>query len=144
MNAEELAALLDGREMGSEITDAEEAAAGAFGLVVVFGYSDDNVEFRGAIEHEVGAYGGKKIRITPTGLVLNKCDEESCPYYLEQRKNAAVLRAIWNDEGPEPPLTYDVPWPHSTFNVMEDGEVFCRGVVFALRDVPTREEVPRG
>lgn len=143
MNAEELANLLDGREMGDEITAAEEAAAGAFGLVVVFGYSDDNVEFRGAIDHEMGAYGGKKIRITPSGLVLNKCDEETCPYYLEQRENAAVLRAVWADTG-QPAWTYDVPWPHSTFNVMEDGEVFCRGVVFRLADVPLVEEARRG
>jgi hypothetical protein len=143
VTAEELAKMLDGREMGQEIFHDESVIAKASGLVVVFGYSDDNVEFRGAVDYEMGAYGGKKIRITPAGLVLNKCDEDACPYYLEQRRNAAVLRAVWADTG-QPAWTYDVPWPHSTFNVMEDGEVFCRGVVFALSDVPTREEARRG
>lgn len=144
MNAEDLAKMLDGREMGAEISEAEEASARAFGLVVVFGYSDDNVEFRGAIRDEIPAYNGRIIPVTRRGIVKNDCSDEDCPYYLLMRKVAPKLRAIWSDEGPNPPWTYGLPWPHSTFNVMEDREVFCRGVVFALADVPTSKEARRG
>lgn len=50
--------MLNGREYGDEITREEEAMAKAHGLVVVFGYSDDNMEFCGAITDEVGCYDG--------------------------------------------------------------------------------------
>ena len=46
MTKEELAAMLNGREYGKEITKAEEEKAKANGLVVIYGYSDDNVELR--------------------------------------------------------------------------------------------------
>ncbi len=62
MNAKQLAAQLNGREYGSEITKEEEAAAKKAGLVVVYGASDDLVELRGAIEEEVGAYDMLKYR----------------------------------------------------------------------------------
>jgi hypothetical protein len=39
--------------MESEINKAEERQAKDAGLVVVFGYSDDGVELRGAIHDEV-------------------------------------------------------------------------------------------
>lgn len=48
MTKEQMAALLNGREYGDEITRAEHQIARASGLVVVFGYSDDNMEVRGA------------------------------------------------------------------------------------------------
>lgn len=56
MTAKELAEMLSGRKYGMEITSEEARAAKDAGLVVVYGYSDDNVEFRGAIDEEVGAY----------------------------------------------------------------------------------------
>ena len=56
MTMETLAAILDGREIGSEITKAEADQAKAAGLVVVFGASDDLMEFRGAIYDEIGCY----------------------------------------------------------------------------------------
>lgn len=55
MNRDKMAALLNGRSYGEEITENECAIAQAHGLVVVFGYSDDNVELRRAIHDEIGA-----------------------------------------------------------------------------------------
>jgi len=135
MTPDELARLLDGREMGHEITGDEGQAAKVAGLVVVFGYSDDNVEFRGAIEGEVSAYGGKRIPITAEGLVLNRCEDVDCPYFGAAVKSAARLVAKWSDAENEPGWSFAVRWPHATFRVMEDGEEFCRGVVFRLADV---------
>lgn len=39
---------LNGREYGHELDDYEAEQLESIGLVVAFGYSDDNVEFRGA------------------------------------------------------------------------------------------------
>jgi hypothetical protein len=63
MDAKALAALLTGREYRQEITRAEEADAKAAGLVVAFGASDDLLEFRGAIDDEVGCYDGPEAPI---------------------------------------------------------------------------------
>ena len=57
MIKEELAALINGREYTHELTDKEKSAKDAR-LVVVFGASEDLMEFRGAINDECGAYGG--------------------------------------------------------------------------------------
>lgn len=54
MTLKEFAKMLDGREYGGEITKEEEALAKELGFVVVFGYSDDNAELRGAIDDETG------------------------------------------------------------------------------------------
>jgi hypothetical protein len=58
MTKEQLAALLNGREYGSEITREESAQAAKDGLVVLFGASDDLAEFRGAIHDEHGCWDG--------------------------------------------------------------------------------------
>lgn len=72
MTKEELAARLDGREYGSEMTEDEEAEAKEAGLLVIFGYSDDSIEFRGAFHvdgGEIGCFGGcKGIRFNADGL----------------------------------------------------------------------------
>ena len=52
--ARRFAEKLGTRQIGKEITKEEEAEAKAAGLVVVFGYSDDGTEFRGAIRDEAG------------------------------------------------------------------------------------------
>ena len=60
MTAKELAEMLTGREYGMEITRGEAQRAADAGLVVVYGYSDDNVEFAGAIDGEVGKSEAKR------------------------------------------------------------------------------------
>ena len=55
MTLYEFANGLNGRSYDSEImTTFEEKRAKELGFVVVFGYSDDNAEFRGAYEEEKG------------------------------------------------------------------------------------------
>lgn len=100
MTKESLAAELNGREYGSEISRAEEKAAKAAGLVVVFGYSDDNVEFRGCIDDEVGAYDGAKIRVKGNRVLPNEhdCDCEFCRFN-EAGKGAVVIDAKWDHKG---------------------------------------------
>lgn len=137
MTAKELAEMLSGREAGEELTWGEEQDIKGAGLVVVYGYSDDNVEFCGAINDEVGAYEGVTIPLTKDGVLrlpMDDCDECSCPYIKSALASAKSIKAVWHDEeGPCWTLETDIP--HETFTIVEDGEPFCEGIVFGMADL---------
>ena len=138
MTAKELAEMLSGRKYGMEITSEEARAAKDAGLVVVYGYSDDNVEFSGAIDEEVGAYEDTTIYITKTGIL----DEPACgiaeniegPYFIQAREKAQTIKAVWHDRG-GPCWTFETDIPHETFTIMEDGAPWCIGIVFSMADL---------
>lgn len=136
MEVKDLAALLNGREYGDEITTDEQEQAKAAGLVIVYGYSDDCVELDGAINNELGAYGGVTFKVNANGLVprwedVEHGDEEACERYFRIKSapanaiKADYVKGVW---------IIRAGIPHSTFEVMEDGELFCRGIVFRLAD----------
>lgn len=136
MDAKELAAKLNGREYNCEITDAEAKQAKDAGLVVVFGASDDLIEFRGAIRDEGDAQGDVLI---DTKGVLPSWDsasenEKSAQEYFERKAKARTIEALWAKE-PGYTWTYETDFPHETFEIVEDGEPYCRGIVFALADL---------
>lgn len=106
MTIYEFAERLDGRQYGNEITKIEEQEAKELGFVVVFGYSDDNAEFRGAIDDEVGCFGGGRVyenRYQYIDAVWGKCQID------------------W---------IYETNIPHATFDIYDDGYKYCRGIVF--------------
>lgn len=117
MTPQEFAALLNGREYGEEITREEEALAKAHGLVVVFGYSDDNMEFCGAITDEVGCYDGRHAYVNKDGL----------------SNSGKKITAVWDTDGYS--WIYQTDIPHATFEIVEGDDPYCRGIVFALADV---------
>jgi hypothetical protein len=136
MIKEELAVILNGREYGDEITKGEEKQAKDSGLVVVFGYSDDNVELRGAINDEIGAYDGTTLYFDGAGLLQNKCNDDDCPYFAASKKSAETIEVKPDYSGNgEYMWSYETAIPHATFDVMEDGEKYCRGIVFSLADL---------
>jgi hypothetical protein len=132
MTKEDLASLLNGREYGEEITKLEEAQAKNNGLVVVFGYSDDNMEFRGAINDEVSCYGGGSAFISDGDLLPNdhECDCDFCEY-KNRIKHAKKIEAVWGG-ATDYSWTYATNIPHATFEVMEGSEKYCLGIVFEL------------
>lgn len=136
MTAKEFAGGLSGRDCGNEIYPFEEQRAKELGLVVVYGYSDDNVELRGAIDDEVGAYKGATICLTKTGLFEEPHDfcTQDCPFLAAALEKAKTIKAVWHDEG-EPCWTFKTDVPHETFNIYEDGELFCVGIVFSVEDL---------
>jgi len=136
MNAQELAARLDGREYGSEITKEEAAEAKAAGLVVVYGYSDDNMEFDGAFRDEFGCYGGGTAYLAATGLLQNDCDCDDCPHFARLKNSAPTIKAVWDRDGYS--WIYETAIPHATFEIVDGGEKYCRGIVFALADINTQ------
>lgn len=139
LTKETLAAQLNGREYLEEITDAEDLAAHDAGLVVVFGYSDDNTEFKGAIDDELGCYDGGEFYLHRGGILTDPSngDCEHCGERAEkQQKHCAELKALWGVGG----YSWQIEMasvPHATFDIVEDGEKFCRGIVFSIDDLPT-------
>lgn len=128
MTKEQFAALLNGREMLFEISSAEEVQAAQLGLVVLFGGSDDLAEFRGAITDEGDVYDGGDLFVHQDGLVC--VPEEETETVLK----CAKIEAVWDSEGYS--WTYKTDIPHATFDILEDGEKYCRGIVFNLSDLP--------
>ena len=138
MTKKSLAALLNGREYGSEITKEEAAEAKASGLLVIFGYSDDNVELRGRFEDEISCYEGGEIFLHRDG-VLNldeSGDCERCQERMKQKaKKCVSVEMLWcKEEGYS--WTYKTSVPHATFEIVEDGEKFCRGIVLEAGVLP--------
>lgn len=144
MTTEELAARLNSREYGEELTREEELAADEHGLVVIFGASDDLVELRGAIDDELSASGGAEFLIDPEGAVPTErdddWDDDQMAKYFERRKGAHKVEALWCEEEPYS-WTYRTGLPHARFDILEDGEPFCRGIVVHVHDLEPMEEV---
>lgn len=134
MTVEEVAKMLNGRECRGEVSDEEEKKIADSGIVVVFGASDDLCEFRGAICDEAGCYDGGEVLVTRGGLV-EPHDDCECDYcgYETSISEAQVINAKWHDG--DIAWTYETEIPHKTFDVMEDDEVYCRGIVFKLEDL---------
>lgn len=137
MTMKEFAQMLSGREYGTEITKDEERQAADAGLVAVYGYSDDNVELAGAISEEVGAYEGTTVYLNKDGLLTKpscECDTDECPYLKKAIQAAKSIKAVWHDKG-DPCWTFETDIPHETFNIYEDGELFCVGIVLSVEDL---------
>lgn len=126
----EAAAALDGGEYGNEGNPALFARMKAAGLVAIFGYSDDLMEIRGAVDDEVGF----DAWFTPAGLLENNCENDRCPHFLKMKAEAAHVEALFGEEAPYS-FTYKTAIPHETFTIVEDGDPYCRGIVFALAEL---------
>ncbi|WP_238474259.1 hypothetical protein [Pseudomonas cavernicola] len=109
--------------------------------MVVYGASDDLMEFEGAFRDEVGCYNGGQAKVDAKG-VLDRSqvddDDEAIADYVVRSKTAQSIEALWNasvSDASVPAWSYMTDIPHATFDVMEDGELYCRGIVFALADL---------
>lgn len=124
---------LNGREYGYELTDEEADQLKSVGLVVAFGYSDDNVEFRGAFNDEVGYYEEGEVLFANGDILCAPCDlHEECTLWKNAVKAAASIKFVFSVNG----LIFKTDIPHEKFVVMdEDGAPFGEGIVFAYEDI---------
>jgi len=130
---EELAKILNGNQYSNECPNQEDKLAKENGFVIVFGYSDDNMEFAGAINDEVGCCDGGFAYVTKDGLLQNKCNCDDCPYFEKEQVKAQKIEAVWDSEGYS--WIYKTDIPHTTFEIFEDDDKYCRGIVFSLDDL---------
>ena len=92
MTLDEVYDILNGREYLNELTDAEEDEMKHSGIVAVFGYSDDNVELRGAVDDELYAFNGRTFFMNKSGVVSTPC-EFPCKYYYNAQNCSKKITA---------------------------------------------------
>lgn len=139
MAMNQLANLLDEREYGCEMDKDVEKFAKENDLVIVYGASDDIMEFRGAINDEIGCYDGGTAYLDGNGLIENKCDDEDCPYYQDLLKAAVTIKADWCNPK-DYCWTYETAIPHEIFSIVDkdlkaEGVTYCAGIVFSMDDL---------
>lgn len=108
MTLKEFAEMLNHRQYLHEISNEEEKIAKELGFVVVFGYSDDCAELRGAICDELDCFDG--------GV-------------LEHEDLPAVIYANWCPEDIDCAWAYGTQIPHEKFYIYKDLDLYCVGIV---------------
>ncbi len=117
MTKEELAEMLNNRAYLHETTPELEQLAKDNNLLIVFGGSDDLCEFRGAIFDEIGCYDGGTIR---------------------HKELSKPIEALWCS-GRDCSWSYETELPHAEFNIYDDDELFCIGMVVDLNHIEYRD-----
>lgn len=138
LTKELLAMALNGREYPFALTDEEQSQAAAAGLVVIFGSSDDSFEARGAVTGQQYVYDHGTVLIDGKGILPerdNIDDDTEIRDFIAREPLAKKVEAIFGTVAPEPSWTYSTALPHATFEIMEDGEVYCRGIVISVADL---------
>ena len=144
---EKFAHLLTGRQIGEEITEQEETWAKENGIVIVFGASDDLMEFRGAIHDEASVYDGGSAYLSKNGSMLDNYDYQNIQD-LEGKLGLNILSTIKEIEAvwlPENNGKIYASWkimsaiPYETFDIYEDEELYCIGIVFHIDSLKDEE-----
>ena len=111
-----------------------------YGLVVVFGASDDLCELRGAINDEIDCCEGRDFYVNKKGLscMPGNCNchyYEDCSLLEAEMKKCSVIKAVWCDGDIRAAWSYETEIPHETFMIYQDGEKYCQGIVFHMDDI---------
>ena len=134
--AESFAALINGRQYLKELSKDEEAIAKDNNLVVCFGQGDDELIFCGAIQDQLGAYGGVEAYVINGNAIRDyQYDEDVAVlarYGYTSKPSIKVVSEWCPDE-------FEGSWLIGVegiegfhFDIMEDDDLYCRGVVFCL------------
>ncbi|MRW88815.1 KTSC domain-containing protein [Duganella sp. FT80W] len=110
LTKELLAVALNGRSTPFDLTAEERAHAKAAGLVVIFGAGGYPLKLRGAIPDYFRQLGESTVVIANVSVELL-------------------------DGGADVGPIYRTTVPHATFDIMEDGIVYCRGIVISVVDL---------
>ena len=106
-------------------------------LVIVFGASDDLIEFRGAIYDERGCFEGGEFLVDDKGLLPFReeiYDDDILCNYFERKKKVKKIIAIWDDYK-IPCWRYETEIPHVNWEYQEDNRPYCIGIIFSLSDL---------
>lgn len=150
LTKEQLAQKLNGVQYNHEsklikplLQEIKEAA-----LLVIYGASDDLVEFGGVWWDEAGAFDGSVLRFNSDGLIQSEGDfveelsnslqeiedEENIlvkmQNYCDLWTNASWVKVIIPDDGSN--FAYETNLPFATFEVLDEDRLYCVGLVVEL------------
>ena len=133
-NLKEFAKLLDGRDVADDsfnlLSEEESSKAKREGIVVVTGYSDDLMEFDGAMKDEFDCFDGGTVYVVKDNIYKN----------LQDIPKGSIIHPVtakwyekmdWEQLGMIP-WSYDTDIPHETFILYNGGELWCEGIVFQM------------
>ena len=144
MKKEEFAQFLDGLQNGVEIGDYEKIQAEKNKLLVCF-ISDDLLKLKGLIFDEFVV----DERDTKYHLYIGEGGDLTCISQIEIEEIKEIL-AGYNLGFILPKIPIKIQWcpkeldctwlittniPHATFDVINGGELYCRGIVLELTDI---------
>ena len=89
------------------------------GVVVVYGASDDLIEIEGDVSDEGDCYKDRKFYLDKNGLT----DKSENYIKVTHPKNGTAQ------------FEYETNIPCEWFNIMEDGDLYCKGFVFNINDL---------
>lgn len=138
MNAKvkEWAQKLNGREYAEEVSREEKKQAAANGVIIIYGASDNILVFNGVIDEKISAIEGCEIKLTPDVSIFDpEKNKETFKYNSDQIKRFPVIKAIWCPEEISASWLITTTLPYETFDIMEDREIFCRGIVLDAEEV---------
>lgn len=93
-------------------------------IVIVYGSSDDLIEFDGAIYDEADCFEGGIVFINSDGLIENN------------KKNNHFIQALWCDKDNEWAWSYITNIKNiEHFKMYDDGEKYCLGFVFYKKEL---------
>lgn len=102
------------------------------GIVILYNIHPMTCVLKGAIHSETDCYVGKIAFIDSTGFSRRFyfTDPEERFSYKNWKENKDIeFRIKCNSEG-NPYWRYETKIPHEKFDVYEDGELFCEGIIF--------------
>lgn len=129
------AKILDGRDLGSEISREEHELMKKDKILAIYGASDDLAEIGGVIYDEVGIYEGGVIPFLDGDLLKKECDNDDCPHEEKMLEKAKTVRANWCPDDDGCSWKYETEIPHETFKVYEDGQLYCVGIIIHQEDL---------
>lgn len=135
MTKQELAQMLNGMQYNDTIDIDLLKLAKEYEFIIVYGHSDDLMIISGAVEGSVDCYGGGEVYFLHGDLLEFPCNDEypECQYIQKCIKDAYSVKAIWGNS--EYSWIYETKIPHVIFDIMEDEEKYCRGIIFDLEDI---------
>lgn len=142
------AKLLNNRKHGNEITREEEETAKKLNLVIVFGASNNLINLRGSIKSEIDIYTGDVsfkedvFYLRNNTLFSLKNPFSEIDQQIEFLNDLGLLKELnlkkikfICGEHTYCYWSYKTDIPHETFDILEDGKLYCKGIVFSLNDV---------
>lgn len=136
MNATELATKLNGMKYPLRIPLELLKEAKESGLLVVYGESDDLMEFDGAFRDEADVYDGGTVMVYKEGILGDRDErdtDDQLKQWLDNKSASKPIEAVW-DNG-EYSWSYETDISHETFDILKDNEKYCRGLVISIADI---------
>jgi hypothetical protein len=133
--SKELAMMMHGSDIRDCPSKEHKRLAKESGLLIVYGASDDLMEFDGVFSEELGAPCTALVH--KRGALADSHDDCECKFcaFEAMRNKFAKITSHW--------CNGEIAWTFSAevavfdeFDVVEDGEVYCRGLVIDVAELP--------